>query len=188
MSNMNLHHGMIKAAESIVTIALAILMMFTSFTISNANAGVEGENNSVGIVGITNTDDRGYLISAELALNTIKEADRAGADTVPLIHRYNEALELLHDAQNPESTLCATYEECKSQVDSMFVSISADAVGLKDETNRMQSEQIVLSEISVVAGAILASFLGLCSHRAWKNYQIRQFLAMEIREVEDRLH
>ncbi len=180
---MRLHNDTIKGMRPMLLTALAMIMILTSTAVNNAHAAEVGDSS---VVGINSDGSELQLISADLALNSIKAADREGADTLLLIDRYNEGLRLLDSAQDPESSQCGTYDDCRNQVDNIFVSITADAVVLKDQARGALIQQLIISGISAAGGAFLIAFLGLYFYRAWTKFQIKHFLAMEIQEAEDR--
>jgi hypothetical protein len=131
-------------------------------------------------------DDAGMLNISDLAFDSIKDAQFAGADVSALTTNFNNALDLISQAEKSDFRSCASYEDCKQQAIGMFVQITSDAHILEDQARLATTVQKLLN-IAVYAptAAFIASVLGYSIFKVWKSHQINKLLDMEI-EIKQR--
>ncbi|MFQ5940561.1 MAG: hypothetical protein ACE5KA_02535 [Nitrososphaerales archaeon] len=123
--------------------------------------------------------------SAELALNSIKEAAAAGADVSEPVERFNLALSLLHQANTDDFENCS-YNECVTRANKIFIGISQDSTILREQTQDASNYQRMMTfAFYAPLAAFTSSILCLYSYNAWKSYQVKKFLDMEVSEKED---
>jgi len=124
-----------------------------------------------------NADDGNDKLSAsrEMALRAIQEASAEGADISKLADQFNVAIDLVQHGQISEFDLCSSHDDCVDRANTIFISVATDAATLRDN---------VLSEVYVLIGAFVTSFLALFCYFHWKSTRLVTFLNSEIREIE----
>ena len=125
--------------------------------------------------------------SADLALTSIQDAERNGAQISPLVEKFNTALGLIEQANTSKYATCFGYDDCLDSATTIFNSISKDSVILKDEANRISGYSNV-----IVMGVFLPliAFFSLLSifylYKTWKSFQKDKFLNMQIKERREK--
>jgi hypothetical protein len=123
--------------------------------------------------------------SMDQALKSINEASAEGADVSVLVERFNYALNFLREAEISDTKNCS-YDECVPRANEIFMSIIDDATILKEKAKEVSVHERMLTFILFAPlSAFTASILGIYSYIAWKSYQMKKFLNMEIREKEN---
>jgi len=120
--------------------------------------------------------------SAASALDGIQQAEASGAEVSELINRFNNAMDLLEQAETSDFRSCNSYDECIQSADKMFVDIANDAAMSKQQTENLKNEEVASSVLYAIIVAFVISFLALSLYRLGKQYQMQRFLDMEIRE------
>jgi hypothetical protein len=122
--------------------------------------------------------------SVDSAFDNIKQAESAGADISNLVERFNNALELLHQAQISSSNKsCSSYTNCVADAQEIFSQISNESASFREHAGRDFYYNVVgIFALYAPLGAFLISFFTLYSYKSWKSYQIKKFLDLEIRE------
>ncbi|GIU71176.1 MAG: hypothetical protein KatS3mg003_0655 [Candidatus Nitrosocaldaceae archaeon] len=105
----------------------------------------------------------------DLALESIRKAEDIGADTSILVDELNSILEC---------------EDC-NDIKDRIKAIIDEADELRYQALANNSRVAVVTYLSAVIGAFLASFFGIYLYDLWLAYRDNRFLNMRIREKED---
>jgi len=134
-----------------------------------------------------NADEDGSLFStsANLALESIKDAELASADVSDLVSSFNMAVDLMNQADKSQFDSCSSYEDCNEQAIKIFVQITNDARLLKEQAEASSIFQKLMTFIVYAPiTAFATSVVGYCSFKAWRPYRMKRFLEMDISEKE----
>jgi hypothetical protein len=123
--------------------------------------------------------------SVDTAFDNMKQAESAGADVSNLVERFNDALELLHQAQiSGFNKSCSSYTNCIADAQEIFSQITNESASYREHAGRDFYYNVFgIFALYAPLGAFLISFFGLYSYKSWKSYQIKKFLDLEIREI-----
>ena len=129
------------------------------------------------------TDNNLFHTSADLALKTIHGAESEGADVSELVKNFNEALNLMEQAEKSKFDTCRSYEDCSQQAITILVTITNDGHVLKEQAKEIYAlHRFVSFSIYAPVTAFTTSVIGHLFLRAWKANQAKRFLQMEIKE------
>src|SRR5215210_8682391 len=107
--------------------------------------------------------------SADLALKSIQDAERTGADISILTEKFNKALGLIEQANTSNYVTCFGYDNCLDSANTIFNSISKDSVLLKDEANRLSGyKNVIVMGIYLPLIAFFLLLLIFYLYRTWK--------------------
>jgi hypothetical protein len=132
------------------------------------------------LFGTNASADNESIPSVDQALKAIRDADAAGADVSVEIVRFNAAMELLHQASTSDFSSCSSHDSCVDAANIIFASITDDATTLREQAVMKSYEEIILSEIIIIAGAFLSSVFALLIYRHWKLSQQERILNKDI--------
>ena len=123
--------------------------------------------------------------SVDAVISSIKEAEQAGADVQTLVNNFNMALNFLDQADKSTFNSCYSQKDCQRKANKIFVMIIEDANSLKKQAATTMSFQ-KMTTLSVYAPitAFVTSIVGYFSFQVWKSYQVKKFMAMEIRKKQ----
>ncbi len=129
------------------------------------------------LVLLMNANNMNVDVVTNLAIESIKDAEKNGADVSELIGRFNKANSLLMDECD---------EACMTNYNSMLESIINDAKILKEKNN----EQRMMTSILVFGIYVPITVLGLSIvvvyiYNFVEEYNIRKFMNMEIEYKDD---
>jgi hypothetical protein len=121
----------------------------------------------------------------QLATKNVQEAADAGADVSSLIEKFNNAIGVLGEAQEPDSNACS-FQACITETNKVLESVVHDATVLKQQAEnesyyRRVTNFIVLAPLGAFVGALLTNYL----YRKWRLHLNNKFMDMEIREKQD---
>ncbi len=120
---------------------------------------------------------------ASLALTRIRAAEIAGSDVTNLVERYTQAVDLLNQARVSDYKTC-TSSDCLTRANEIFASIISDAGILREKALQEATFRKVMDfGVYIPVGSFAGAFLGLYYYNAWKSYQTKRFLNMEIQET-----
>jgi hypothetical protein len=124
--------------------------------------------------------------SAELALESINEAQFAGADVYGLVDRYNLALNLTDQADNGSFSSCSSHDDCNEKAVTIFVTLIDDADLLKEQARTASALQKLMN-VSIYAPvtSFVTALVGYWSFKTWKSRRNERFLAMEIKVKQE---
>ncbi|MGH9923654.1 MAG: hypothetical protein ACRD38_12975 [Nitrososphaerales archaeon] len=129
------------------------------------------------------TDNDLFHTSADLALKTIHEAEDAGANVTELIASFNEALNLMEQAEKSNFDTCSSYEDCSQQAITILVKITDDGHVLKEQAKETYVlHRFASFSIYAPVTAFTTSVIGYLFLRAWKANQVKRLLEMEIKQ------
>lgn len=147
-----------------------LIPLITSILLLMASAGADNENNLMST-------------SPELAVESIKDAQIAGADVSDLVSDFNIALDLLDQADKSNFNSCNSYEDCDEKALQIFVEITNDAHLMKEQAEVASSlQKSVNLGVYAPTTALIVSVSGYLSLKEWKSRQIERLLEMEIRK------
>jgi len=132
---------------------------------------------------ITLNEDPTVTTSLDSVIMSIRDAELAGADVSDLTNRFNIALNLKEQADKSTFNSCSSREDCIERANIKLVKIIKDAELLKEHT-KVESEFQTLIGFTIYAPltAFATSIVGYCSFKGWRSYQVKRYLAMEIRK------
>ncbi|MGH9934504.1 MAG: hypothetical protein ACRD3Z_05235 [Nitrososphaerales archaeon] len=136
------------------------------------------------MVSASTDNENGLIIaSPELAVESIKDAQIAGADVSDLVSSFNIALDLIEQADKSNFNSCYSYEDCNEKAMQIFVKITNDARLMKEQAKVASTLQksVNLSVYAPIA-AFIVSVIGYLSYKEWKSRQTKRLLEMEIKK------
>ncbi|MGH9877250.1 MAG: hypothetical protein ACRD5H_06390 [Nitrososphaerales archaeon] len=136
------------------------------------------------MVSASTDNENGLIIaSPELAVESIKDAQIAGADVSDLVSSFNIALDLIEQADKSNFNSCYSYEDCNENAMQIFVKITNDARLMKEQAKVASTLQksVNLSVYAPIA-AFIVSVIGYLSYKEWKSRQTKRLLEMEIKK------
>jgi hypothetical protein len=119
-------------------------------------------------------------ISADIALQAIRDAEATGADVSELVDKFNVALDQLRQAEESHFDSCVSRDDCIASANRIFESIENEAHKLSDEAKNSLYQRILSSEVYAVVIAFGMSLGLLYVYKHYKSYQLRKFLDMDI--------
>ena len=125
--------------------------------------------------------------SADLALGGIQDAERNGAETSPLIEKFNTALGLIEQANTSKYTTCFGYDSCLDGATTIFSSIRNDSVILKEQAKRTSGYMnVIVMGIFLPLIAFFSLLFIFYLYKTWKSFQKDKFLNMQIKERREK--
>ncbi len=118
--------------------------------------------------------------SSEQAVQSIKDAELAGADVSMLIQKYNKALDLIQGNVEIGQAACSE-DNCIAQANELLKSIVHDSSAMM--TNKTSAEDQSSLMIILLYSALAAFCLSIATvvlYKFWKSYTINRFLNMAI--------
>lgn len=135
------------------------------------------------LIASASTNNESNLISAspELVVESIKDAQIAGAEVSDLVSSFNIALDLIEQADKSNFNSCSSYEDCNEKALQIFVKVTNDAHLMKEQAEAASTLQksVNLSVYAPIAAFIVA-VIGYLSFKEWKSRQVKRLLEMEI--------
>lgn len=119
-------------------------------------------------------------ISADIALQAIRDAEAARADVSELVHQFNVALDQLRQAGESQFDSCVSRDDCIASANRIFESVENEAHKLSDEAKNSLYQRMLNSEVYAVVIAFGMSLGLLYVYKHYKSYQLRKFLDMDI--------
>ena len=121
-------------------------------------------------------------ISSGLAFDSINAAASAGGDVVDLIGRFNNAMDLIRQADLSDFRTCSE-SDCNTRANEILASIVYDSSLLKEEAQEKSKYDDVISyAIYLPLGVFALSFSGIFAYDKWKSRQINRLLNIKLGE------
>ena len=136
----------------------------------------------------TGTDNNSNLVatSADLALESMNEAQFAGADVSGLVDRFNLALNLTYQADNDSFSSCKSDDDCNDKAVTIFVKLIDDADLLKEQASAASTfQKLINSSIYAPVASFVISLAGYWAFKRWTSLRNERFLAMEIKVKQE---
>ena len=120
------------------------------------------------------------LTSEDSAIIAIHEVEASGADTSELNMRFNNAVNLVEQAEASHFYSCNSTNDCMNEANEIFKSITNEANILKDQADMNSHTKMITSVTVVVLSSLIVSFVAVYSYKRYKSFALRRFLNMEI--------
>jgi len=137
------------------------------------------------LIASASTNNESNLINAspELAVESIKDAQIAGADVSDLVSSFNIALDLIDQATKSNFNSCSSYEDCNEKAMQIFVAITNDAHLMKEQAEVASTfQKSVNLGVYAPITAFIVAVIGYLSFKEWKSRQVKRLLEMEIKK------
>lgn len=118
--------------------------------------------------------------SFRLAWTNINKAEESGANVGELLVRFGNAMELVRQAEDMDFRTCNSYNECIEDANTIFISVSSDALLLESESRHAGEQNILNTAMSSALGALPVAFFGMYIYKKWEAYKLEKFYRKEI--------
>src|SRR5574341_1043082 len=134
-----------------------LILLITNILLLMVSTGTDNENNLISV-------------SPELAVESIKDAQIAGADVSDLVNSFNIALDLIEQADRSNFDSCKSYEDCNERAMQIFAKITNDAYLLKEQAEAASTFQKSMNlMVYAPITTFIVSVIGYLSFNKWKS-------------------